>query len=147
MALAIRPATACDAAVAASLVTQLGYPTSPEQAGERLARLAAEASTTVLLAVEGESVVGLAVLRVEGLIEHDRPAGVLLALVVDEARRGRGVGRALVRAVEERAREVGCFAVVLNTADHRAGAHAFYQRLGYRDTGRRFARALLAEAG
>lgn len=53
------------------------------------------------------------------------------ALVVDEACRGLGVGKALMRHTEEWAVEQGCAAVSLRSNVIREGAHRFYQGLGY----------------
>jgi len=40
--------------------------------------------------------------------------------------------------VEHWARSRGCHRIVVTTALKRAEAHAFYERLGYRHTGRRY---------
>ena len=63
-------------------------------------------------------------------------------LVVGSQWRGRGVGESLVRAVEEEARASGCEGVVLSSGNHRVDAHAFYARVGYEATGRRFSKRL-----
>jgi GNAT superfamily N-acetyltransferase len=87
--------------------------------------------------VDGE-VVGLASLHVAPSLEYDAPAAKLAALVVDDRHRRSAVGRALVATVEERARERGCVFLFLTTAERRADAHAFYERLGFEQTGRRY---------
>ena len=87
-------------------------------------------------------VVGLATLQVSPSIEYDEPAGKLAALVVDEAHRGSGVGRALVEAMEAEARARGCAVFFLTTAERRADAHAFYERIGLEQTGRRYGKTL-----
>jgi GNAT superfamily N-acetyltransferase len=73
---------------------------------------------------------------------EDAPRAMLTALVVREDTRGRGVGRALVAAVEHWARERGAGRVVVTTALRRAGAHAFYERLGFEFTGRRYVKSI-----
>jgi GNAT superfamily N-acetyltransferase len=55
-------------------------------------------------------------------------------LVVDDAHRGTGVGRMLMARAEQWALDRGCHLVHLRTNVKRAGAHAFYERLGYRHT-------------
>jgi GNAT superfamily N-acetyltransferase len=52
------------------------------------------------------------------------------------------VGRELVAALEALARSHDCVRISVTSAEHRDGAHAFYQRLGYDYTGRRFAKKL-----
>jgi GNAT superfamily N-acetyltransferase len=75
-------------------------------------------------------------------LERERPAGKLGALVVDEAHRGQGIGRALFDAVEQEARLRGCELIYLTTAERRDDAHAFYERLGLEYVGRRYLRTL-----
>jgi predicted GNAT family N-acyltransferase len=54
--------------------------------------------------------------------------GLLGRLAVDKAARGMGLGRLLVRAIEQRAAERGLAAVELHA---QTGACGFYQQLGY----------------
>ncbi|MFE5795139.1 GNAT family N-acetyltransferase [Streptomyces sp. NPDC056503] len=58
----------------------------------------------------------------------DASVGSLGRLAVAEAARGLGVGAALVRAIEDAARERGLSAVDLHAQTHALG---FYERLGY----------------
>ncbi|MFF9068638.1 GNAT family N-acetyltransferase [Streptomyces sp. NPDC014891] len=58
----------------------------------------------------------------------DASVGSLGRLAVSEAARGLGVGAALVRGIEEAARERGLTAVDLHAQTHALG---FYERLGY----------------
>ena len=76
------------------------------------------------------------------LFERDPPACVVTVLVVAERARRRGVGTALAAALEREARKRGCDRLVLGSAERRADAHAFYARLGYAHTGRRFVKVL-----
>jgi ribosomal-protein-alanine N-acetyltransferase len=50
--------------------------------------------------------------------------------------RGRGVGRALMRAIAELLRKEGREYVVLSVDTPNAGARAFYERLGFEDASR-----------
>ena len=86
--------------------------------------------------------VGLAQLHVSPSIEYERPAAKISALVVDESHRGRGIGRALVNAMEAEARVRRSALLFLTTAAQREDAHEFYRRLGLEETGRRFAKRL-----
>jgi ribosomal protein S18 acetylase RimI-like enzyme len=51
-------------------------------------------------------------------------------ICVDEAARGRGVGRALYEHILSFAREKGCYNVTLNVWNCNPGAMAFYEKLG-----------------
>ena len=96
----VRDARAEDAAALARLSTQLGYPAVPGDMPARLELLERDANARVLVAeVDGETI-GLATAHVRHTINHATPLAQLTLLVVDETRRTRGVGRALVGAAE-----------------------------------------------
>jgi len=139
--LTVRDAREEDSAAIADLLGQLGYPASAGAVPARIDRMRAAGDRVVVAEVDG-SVAGLAALHVSPSLEHSTPAGKLAALVVDEAHRGMGLGRVLVDAMEAEARERGCGVFFLTTAEGRADAHAFYERLGLERTGRRYAKTL-----
>jgi len=141
MDLTIRDARAEDAAAIAGLLTQLGYPSGAEEVDERLDRLHV-VGDRVFVAEAGGAVVGLAHLQVTPALERERPAARIGALVVDEGHRGGGVGRALMHALEGEARMRGCELLYLTTSERRDDAHAFYERVGLEQTGRRYSRTL-----
>jgi GNAT superfamily N-acetyltransferase len=138
----IREATKRDAAPVAALLGDLDYPSSPDQAAERLERIAADPSTWVIVAQVGSELAGLGALHVQNLVEHDELGCEVAALVVGERFRRRGIGELLMQALEDEARRRGAKVLVLNTAHRRADAHAFYETLGYKHTGRRYAKEL-----
>jgi GNAT superfamily N-acetyltransferase len=138
----IRDAMPGDAAKIAGLIEVLGYRASQKSVAKRIGEFTASPSDRLVVAeVEGE-VVGLASLHVSLSLEHEYPAAKLSAIVVDENQRRRGVGAALAEAIEAEARLRGCCLIFLTTAERRREAHAFYRRLGYEETGRRFAKWL-----
>ena len=96
----------------------------------------------MLVAEDDGRIVGLVSVHVSRSLEYDGDAAKLSAIVVDTDRRGTGIGRTLVEAAEAEARARGCEVLWLTTAEHRAGARAFYRTLGFEETGRRFARLL-----
>ncbi|MEO9324583.1 GNAT family N-acetyltransferase [Nocardioides sp. C4-1] len=67
-------------------------------------------------------------------LETARPTAYVYDVVVDEARRRRGHGAALMRAAALWSREHGHHALGLNVFAHNHGARALYDRLGYRVT-------------
>lgn len=124
----IREATASDAAALAALSTQLGYPTNPEEAAQRLAALGDGA---VLVAEEGGAVLGW--IHVCGIrFFQSPPFAEIGGLVVDEAARGRGVGRLLVQAAVRWAAEQGYAKLRVRSNVVREDAHRFYEREGFR---------------
>jgi GNAT superfamily N-acetyltransferase len=130
-----------DAAAIAGLLTQLGYPCDDSDVEERIDRLQIVGDRIVVAEVEGK-VAGVAHLQVTPALERDAPVARIGALVVDEALRGQGVGRALVEAVETEARLRGCELIYLTTSEQRDDARAFYERLSFEPTGRRYSRTL-----
>ncbi len=142
MEIEIRDARPKDAPVVASLLGNLGYPANAREAGARLRRLADDPASRVVVAVTSGGVVGLAAIHVMRLVERNAPTAVVTALVVAEAARRHGVGTALADALEREAKERRCDRLVLGSAERRADAHAFYTRLGYAHTGRRFVKEL-----
>lgn len=138
----LRPASIDDAEAMATLLGELGYPSTAEQVRARMMRIAQDAAYRIDVAVQENDVVGLMVLQRGWSLEHDTPFARLLALVVSERVRGAGVGAVLVRAAEAWAREQGAHALHLTTSLHREGAHRFYERLGFDRTGWRYVRPL-----
>jgi len=138
----VRSAVPSDAAALSDLFDALGYDAPAAAIPDRLARLMANDWATALVAEERDVVVGLATGHVLPVLHHTGQIGRLTTLVVAPSARGRGVGRQLVEAIEAWARAKGCAKIAVTTALHRSGAHAFYERLGYEHTGRRYHKAL-----
>lgn len=136
--LSVRDARETDAGAMAMLCEQLGYPTTADAIVRRLTRLDADPTVRTLVAAAGYDVIGLATVHLRNTINHERPIGQLTMLVVDEKNRTHGVGRALVTEAESWARAQGCKRFVVTTALRRTDAHAFYERLDYTHTGRRY---------
>jgi GNAT superfamily N-acetyltransferase len=108
----------------------------------RLERLEASLADETSVAEHEGEIVGLVGLHVSESLEHDGPVGKVSELVVDERLRRRGIGTALMEVAERQARRRGCVLLFLTTAERRQEAHRFYQRLGFEETGRRFAKSL-----
>lgn len=68
----------------------------------------------------------------------------IIALAVDEKFRLQGIGKALLRSLEEYASEENCDFIRLNSRIEREKAHGFYEHLGYRcdKTQKRFIKQL-----
>jgi GNAT superfamily N-acetyltransferase len=127
----IRAARTDDADGLARLAGDLGHPTTPEQVATRFSA-ASQQNTYALIVAELPSgeLAGFLELVVERLIDAE-PRVDVAGLVVSEALQGRGIGRTLMDHAEKWAAERGCRIVHLRSNLKRAGAHAFYERLGY----------------
>jgi len=103
---------------------------------ERLRRLVADPAVVLLIARDGDEIVGTTT-----VIVYTTPFWIKARLdevVVDARARGKGVGEALVRAALDVGRERGAQVAELQSGrgPQRAAAHRLYERLGFkiRDT-------------
>ncbi len=129
MTLWIHEATTDNAQALAYLLTQLGYPSQPDQIVRRLAALPRGCSV-ILVAASGNEIVGLVQVSLKSIIvvEH---SGEIGAMVVGEEWRGKGIGHALLKAAETWAAERSCSTMYVRSNALRKGAHAFYRQIGY----------------
>jgi GNAT superfamily N-acetyltransferase len=119
-----------DAAEAAELSGQLGYPTTAEVMEARLRRFASLQDHAVFAACWEERVVGWVDV---GLVQHlqSERYGEIGGLVVAEICRGQGVGQKLVEAAERWVADQGIEEMVVRSRITRERAHGFYLRHGY----------------
>lgn len=141
-ALTIREAGPSDAGAIAPLLGELGYPADASAVAERMGRMLARDDEKILIAEDDRGAVGLLALHVFPVLAYDRDLALIMALVVSERARGTGVGRRLVARAEDIARAAGASRLMVTTHVRRADAHAFYERLGFEFTGRRYVRAI-----
>jgi GNAT superfamily N-acetyltransferase len=119
----------------ARLLPQLNS-TLPTPDTERLQRLIADPAVTLLVARDGDLIVGTTT-----VIVYTTPFWIKARLdevVVDAEARAQGVGEALVKAVLEVGRKKGAQVAELQSGrgEARKAAHRLYERLGFqiRDT-------------
>ena len=62
---------------------------------------------------------------------YSKPGLNILALAVLPQTQGQGIGKTLLQGLEHEAKKRGYNFIRLNSADHRLGAHAFYEKVGY----------------
>ena len=142
MALTIRHATIADAEPIASLITELGYPTSPEQMSWRLTTILRDDGYATQVACDGATIAGMVGALVGPMYEMDEPYGQIMVLIVAAAYRRHGLGGRLVQAAESFFAARGARVAIVTSAHRRAGAHAFYEGHGYAFDGRRYKKAL-----
>jgi GNAT superfamily N-acetyltransferase len=117
---------------AANMALGFASPLTRERAADAYRRTAAqlEPGERVLLgALDGDTLVG-AVHLARATAENGRHRAEIQRLVVSEARRGSGIGRALVEAAVERARALGLGLLWLTTHEE-TPADEVYRRLGW----------------
>jgi ribosomal protein S18 acetylase RimI-like enzyme len=132
--LAVRRAGAADAEAIGRLLhefnTEYDDPTpGPDRLAARMRQLLEGGDTTVLLGARGPD--GLAVIRFRTAIWTEGLEAYLAELYVVPDRRGRGLGRALMEAAIEAAREEGADHMDLGTSEDDVAARALYESLGF----------------
>lgn len=127
----IREAESNDAAALAALSIQLGYPATAGETAERLAALRERPDNVVLVAEDGGAVLGW--LHAGGMLMlESAPFAEVLGLVVDEAHRGKGVGKRLLAGAVRWAADHGYDKLRVRSNVIREDAHRFYEREGFR---------------
>jgi len=110
----------------------LGYSFSPEDTASQLARLSQDEHHFLLGYEDVASHVLLGYVHAEVYESLYSKAGFnILGLAVSPQAQGRGIGKSLLQGVEEEAKRHGYEFIRLNSADHRLGAHALYEKVGY----------------
>jgi ribosomal protein S18 acetylase RimI-like enzyme len=110
------------------LIPQLSRSSPPPTAAE-LAEMVASEACDVLIATEGDVILGTLT-----LVTFRIPTGVrswIEDVVVDEAGRGKGVGDALNRFALDVARSKGAKTVDLTSRPSREAANRLYRRIGF----------------
>lgn len=127
----IRRAELSDVDGIAPLCSQLGYSCTSHEVSPRIAELLQNEEHVIFVAVSHDSkIVGWVHSYISKLFYADKAAEIG-GIVVDEAYRGHGVGKSLMKAVEEWAKINSCMAVSLRSGSKRVEAHKFYSMIGY----------------
>jgi ribosomal protein S18 acetylase RimI-like enzyme len=131
---AVRRAELADAEAVGGLMhdfnAEFDEPTpGPARIAERIRELLAGGDTAILLAGYGPD--GLAILRFRLAITTPGLECYLAELYVAPARRGRGLGRALMNAAIDEARARGADYMDLGTSEDDVAARALYESLGF----------------
>lgn len=108
-------------------------PLAPDVRERLVAELQAHPMAQVLLALADREPVGVAVCFQGFSTFQARPLLNVHDLAVLPASRGRGIGRALLRAAEDRARRRGCCKLTLEVQDDNRRAYALYESFGFSD--------------
>ena len=110
----------------------LGYSFSPEDTASQLARLSQDPHHFLLGYEDAASHILLGYVHAEVYESlYSKPGFNILALAVLPQMQGKGIGKTLLQGLEQEAEKRGYNFIRLNSADHRTGAHAFYERVGY----------------
>ena len=110
----------------------LGYDFSPEETASQLTKLSQDSHHFLLGYEEPSSHDLLGYVHAEVYESlYSKPGFNILALAVLPQTQGQGIGKTLLQGLEHEAKKRGYNFIRLNSADHRLGAHAFYEKVGY----------------
>ena len=110
----------------------LGYSFSPEDTASQLTKLSQDSHHFLLGYEDTASRILLGYVHAEVYESLYSKAGFnILGLAVSPQAQGRGIGKSLLQGLEKEAKRRGYGFIRLNSADHRLGAHAFYEKVGY----------------
>jgi len=99
------------------------------------AAFAAHPTTFALVVLEDDKALGHALCFLGFSSFYAAPTVILHDLSVIPQARGRGIGRLLMNAVEEQARQRGCAKVMLEVRDDNTVARSLYDSSGYEVSG------------
>jgi ribosomal protein S18 acetylase RimI-like enzyme len=140
--LTVRAPEAGDMEALADLMTQLGYETRTSEMQMRMETIMANKQYATFVAVSEGKVCGMIGTRISYSYEHNNPGAAILALIVSENMRGRGVGEALVTAAENDLAQKNIRRLAVYTHFRRTRAHEFYEKMGYEKNGFRLVKEL-----
>jgi GNAT superfamily N-acetyltransferase len=130
--LIVRRAVPADASVVEALYRQLVSNPAVAVLPERVAQLADDPNTALLVCERDGHVVGTALVALcADVMFRQQPFAVVENVVVDEPTRGVGVGTAIVRAIEDFACRADCSKIILLSATKNEAAHRLFERVGF----------------
>ena len=138
----IRPAQIGDASDVASLLEELGYPCTRDEAVERISRVLHDPRLFLVVAEIEGAVCGLMSLDVRYSITRGADLARITALVVSANCSRQGIGRQLLREAEAIARRAQVARIEVTSNIRRDVAHAFYLGCGYSEGSRHFIKLL-----
>jgi GNAT superfamily N-acetyltransferase len=115
------------------LTNELGYPTTAAEMAVRFNAIKDHPDYKTLVITVDNEVAGMAGLHNGIYYEKNGRYLRIVAFVVKQTIRNKGIGKILITACENWAIEQGLTSVVLTSGnrDNRKNAHAFYQKMGY----------------
>ncbi|ATR19797.1 Acetyltransferase [Roseomonas mucosa] len=138
----IRGALLADATELAIFLQGDGPAIPPLQMSERLERLLRDPASAVLVAADYGPLAGVIALHWHSTLRDNRPVARISALRVAEADRRRGIGRLLLKAGAQAARQAGCDRLEAAPPSGAAAGLAFLRDSGFTEEGPALSRGL-----
>jgi GNAT superfamily N-acetyltransferase len=141
----IRPATEKDIPRLLDLYQQLSFDpkdykkASITECRRILKQIEKYPNASLLVAEEDGKAVGTTFMAIlPGFAHQTAPFCIVEYVVVDEARRSQGIGKALMDYCKARAKEAGCYKIMLTSDKRRTRAHKFYRANGFESSAEGF---------
>lgn len=139
--LTVRPATIDDADAVCELLDRLGSARPREEVPDAVGKISSELHRELLLAVAGDGeIAGMVAVSMLEPLDELHSGGRVETIV--SGRERSGAGRVLLSAAEQWVRDRGGQWLEMTTPHSFAGAKRFYEAMGYRNRGIRFARRI-----
>lgn len=141
----IRKAKLADAPILIRLTDQLGYRmTLPALVANLKAYLQDSDRSIFVAAIKGD-VVGFIALDVAQTFHREGKHMRIVSLVVDQSYRGKGIGKLLLQAAEDWAKQQSCWVIEVTSSFRRQkeGVHDFYVNQGYLKKGSQYFNKLM----
>ena len=104
---------------------------NPEKLAGNCGRLLKNDNSFLLVAEHEQYIVGFLNFTIRWTALADRPSGLIDELVVAKEYRGKGIGQMLVKAAEEKCRQLKCSEIEVATEKSNLAARQFYIQCGY----------------
>lgn len=143
MPLSVRMGRSEEAAAIAECLAPLGYATTAAWVSQYIATLSDSPHDALFVCDMGaEGLVGVISAHVIPLLHTPGALARITALSIRDGYSRRGIGRLMIDQVEAWSKSVGAHRIEVTSGDHRHGAHAFYQAVGYALQSKRLLKAL-----
>ncbi|NYH16374.1 GNAT family N-acetyltransferase [Paraburkholderia bryophila] len=134
----VRVAQPADTSALQSLYRQLVDDENVRVTAEQIQRVCDDPRTRLFVCGVDEGVAATVLVSLcADVMYGDQPFAVVENLVVDKAHRGKGLGQALLRHVEQFCLSQHCSKMMLLSSAGRVEAHAFFERFGFNSTAKR----------
>lgn len=140
----VRPFESYDLESLTALMTDLGYPSSIEEMEERMKKIQSQSNCFTFVATINEKVVGMIGVRQNFTYTTNRIITQISALVTKKEYQGQGIGKELIKFIEEWTGSNESDFLYLTSAikEERINAHEFYKKNGFEVTGYRFVKRI-----
>lgn len=96
----------------------------------------------IFLAEDKGNLIGFATFSLRDVVRFPKPIAELDEMYVLDKYQQKGIGKQLMKTIEDKARELSCYRIYIESSYDRQSAHKFYEALGYTNFGYHYAKDL-----